>query len=124
VTFLLVAAGAAVGAPLRYVVDVLIQRRHPSVFPWGTLAVNVTGSFIIGIVMAASGNGDLGDPVVAGLAVGFAGALTTYSTFSYETLRLLESGARRFALANVALSVAAGLAAVSVGWLIGSWIRF
>jgi CrcB protein len=115
VTFLLVAAGAAVGAPLRYATDLLIQRRHDSVFPWGTLAVNVVGSFIFGLIVAATA----GDNLVAGLGIGFCGALTTYSTFSYETLRLLEGGARFYALANIGISVLAGLGAVTLGWNLG-----
>lgn len=114
-TVLLVAAGAAVGAPLRYLVDLLIQRRHDSVFPWGTLVVNVAGSFIFGLIVAAAA----GENVVAGLGIGFCGALTTYSTFSYETLRLLEGGARFYALANVGISVLAGLGAVTLGWTVG-----
>jgi CrcB protein len=120
VTILLVAAGAAVGAPLRYVVDLIIQRRHQSVFPWGTLAVNIIGSFILGFVISATAGGDLTHPVVAAVGIGFCGALTTYSTFSYETLRLLEGGARFYALANVGVSILAGFGAVILGWTLGS----
>jgi len=116
VTALLVAVGAAVGAPLRYLVDVAIGRWHDSVFPWGTLAVNIAGSFVAGLVLAAMGDGALRDGVV----VGFCGALTTYSTFSYETLRLAEGRARSYALANVGVSVLAGLGAVTAGWAVGS----
>lgn len=114
-TALLVAVGAAVGAPLRYLVDVAIGRRHDSVFPWGTLAVNVTGSFLAGVVLATMGDGALRD----GMVIGFCGALTTYSTFSYETLRLAEGGAWRYALVNVVVSVLAGLGAFMLGWAIG-----
>jgi CrcB protein len=120
VTVLYVALGAAVGAPLRYLADVAVQRRHDSVFPWGTLAVNVVGSFLFGMIAALARDGDLSAGAVAGLGVGFCGALTTYSTFGYETLRLIDGGARIYALANVCISVAAGLGAVSIGWTLGT----
>ena len=71
-TALLVALGAAVGAPLRYLVDRFVQRRHDSVFPWGTLAVNVAGSFLLGL-LAASINGIW----LTFLGTGFCGGLTT-----------------------------------------------
>lgn len=112
-TVLLVAAGAAVGAPLRYVVDRWVQTRLGAGFPWGTLVVNVVGSFVLGLVI---GSGSAGDEVIALVGTGFCGALTTYSTFSYETLRLLEDGARWRAVANVLVSMAAGLAAAALGW--------
>lgn len=119
-TVLYVALGAAVGAPLRYLADVAVQRRHDSVFPWGTLWVNVAGSFLFGMIAALARGGELSAGAVAGLGVGFCGALTTYSTFGYETLRLIDGGARFYALANVGISVAAGLGAASVGWTLGT----
>jgi CrcB protein len=112
---LLVAAGAAVGAPLRYLTDRAIQARHDSVFPWGTLAVNVVGSFVLGLLAGLPA----GTAVTAGVGVGFCGALTTYSTFGYETLRLVQDGARGYAVANAAGSVLAGLAAASAGVALG-----
>jgi CrcB protein len=120
VTVLYIALGAAAGAPMRYLADVIVQRSHASVFPWGTLAVNVVGSFIFGIITALARDGDLSAGVGAALGVGFCGALTTYSTFGYETLRLFDSGARFYAMANVGISVVAGLGAVSVGWTLGT----
>lgn len=119
-TFVLVAVGAAVGAPLRYVVDRLIQRRQDGVFPWGTLTVNVTGSFLFGLVMAAAVTGDASPELVAAIGFGFCGGLTTYSTFGYETLQLLEAGGSRYGLANIAVSIAAGLATAAAGWTAGS----
>lgn len=112
-TVLLVAAGAAVGAPLRYVVDRWLRARFGAGFPWGTLVVNVVGSFVLGLVL---GSPTVSASVVAVVGTGFCGALTTYSTFSYETLRLLEDGARARAVANVLLSLAAGLGAAALGW--------
>jgi CrcB protein len=112
VTVLLISLGAAVGAPLRYLTDRAVQARLGSSFPWGTLTVNVGGSLLLGALVAA----DVGPAVGALLATGFCGALTTYSTFGYETLRLARDGERRRAAANAAASVLAGLAAASLGY--------
>jgi CrcB protein len=120
VTALLAALGAALGAPTRYLVDLWIQARHGSPFPWGTWTVNVTGSLLLGVLAVGASTGDLGATTMAGLGTGFCGALTTYSTFGYETLRLLENGAWRHATANVVLSLAAGLAAAAAGVALGS----
>lgn len=114
-TALLVALGAAVGAPLRYLIDRAVQARLGGTFPWGTLVVNVTGSLLLGFLIGAAGSGAADSPLVALLGTGFCGALTTYSTFGYETVRLHERGETRAALGNVALSVAAALIAAGAG---------
>ena len=114
VTVLLVALGAAVGAPLRYLTDRAIQSRHDSVFPWGTLTVNVFGSLLLGFLTGLPA----AHAVAALLGTGFCGALTTYSTFGYETLRLTQEGARFYAAANVVASVVAGLGAAYCGLLV------
>ncbi len=111
----LVMIGAAVGAPLRYLTDRAVQRRHDTIFPWGTFSVNVIGSLVLGVVIGAARAGAAPQQVQLGLGVGFCGALTTYSTLSYETLRLAEDGARFFAVANVVASIVAGLGAAFVG---------
>jgi CrcB protein len=113
VTALLVALGAAVGAPLRYLVDRAVQRRHDSLFPWGTFAVNVAGSFLLGLLAATTLRTPA--PVLAALGTGLCGALTTYSTFGYETVRLLNERARGYAALNVVVSIGAGLAAAFAG---------
>jgi len=115
VNLLLVITGAAVGAPLRYLSDRAVQSRHDTVFPWGTFSVNVIGSLILGMVTAAVTAGAASPQVQLALGTGFCGALTTYSTFSYETLRLLEGDARFLAAANVIASIVAGLGAAFLG---------
>jgi len=117
-TWLFIAAGAALGAPARYLTDRAIQARHDSTFPWGTFTVNVVGSFILGALGASASH--LNPAFVAGLGVGFCGALTTYSTFGYETLQLARDGARLLAAANAVGSVLAGLGAATLGWGVGS----
>ena len=114
-TVLLVALGAAVGAPLRYYTDRAVQARHDSVFPWGTLAVNVAGSLLLGLLVGGAAAGGLPDAVLTAAGVGFCGALTTYSTFGYETVRLTEVGARLYALLNALLSIVGGLGAAWAG---------
>ncbi|MGP3961037.1 fluoride efflux transporter CrcB [Nonomuraea sp. 3N208] len=113
-TVLLVALGAAIGAPLRYLTDRLVQSRHDSVFPWGTLVVNLAGSFVVGVLAGLPA----GAAWSALLGTGFCGALTTYSTFSYETLRLIQGGSRFYALAGIIAGVVAGLGAGMMGLLV------
>ncbi|MFJ9611920.1 fluoride efflux transporter CrcB [Kitasatospora sp. NPDC101176] len=113
--WLLVVAGAVVGAPLRYLTDRAVQARHDSVFPWGTFTVNAVGCLVLGLVTGAVAAGAASSQVQLLLGTGLCGALTTYSTFSYETLRLVETGSGRYALANAAGSLAVGLAAVYAG---------
>jgi len=110
-TIVAVLIGAAIGAPVRYLVDRAVQARHESVFPWGTFAVNVTGSLILGALAGLSTS----DTVNHLVGIGFCGALTTYSTFGYETARLAQEGARPLAVLNAIASIAAGLGAAYLG---------
>ena len=114
-TALLVVLGAAVGAPLRYLVDRAVQAKHDSVFPWGTFTVNVVGSFVLGILIKGTAAHAVPGTVNALLGTGLCGALTTYSTFGYETIRLLEERIRAYAVLNVAASIVAGLGAAFCG---------
>ena len=114
-SFLLVAVGAAVGAPLRYLVDRAVQARHDSLFPWGTFAVNVTGSLVLGVLIGGAAEGALAGSLTPLLGTGLCGALTTYSTFGFETVRLLEQRATLYALLNAAASIVVGLGAAFVG---------
>ena len=116
-TVLLIALGAGLGAPARYLTDRAVQSRHGRPFPWGTLVVNVVASLVLGVL---AGVGARLDPRLAALlGTGFCGALSTYSAFGYETLRLAAGGARRAAVLNVLLSLVAGIGAAVLGWLLG-----
>jgi CrcB protein len=106
-TILLIALGAALGAPARYLTDRAVQARHDSVFPWGTFIVNITGSALLGFLTALPGHAAAG--TITGTA--FCGAFTTYSTFGYETFRLAEDRAWLFAALNAAISIIAALGA-------------
>jgi CrcB protein len=118
VTVLLVALGGMAGAPLRYLLDKVIQSRHDSVLPWGTFTVNVIGSAILGFLLGAQQHLGMSSQVMALAGIGFCGGLTTFSTFGYETLRLLEDGAVGAAGLNMLGSLAIGVAAGALGFLL------
>ena len=109
-----VAAGAA-GAAARYLTDIAVARRAAGAFPWGTLVVNVTGSFLFGFLTGLSIHHGLPRPARVILGVGFCGAYTTFSTFTFETVRLVEEGLPGEALRSVAWQVLAGLPAAAAG---------
>ena len=111
----LLVLGGAIGAPARYLLDGFVQKRARGVFPWGTFAVNVTGSFALGVVTGAALYHGLGPLPKAALGTGFCGAYTTFSTFSYETVRLIEDGSVLAAALNTVVSVVVGLAAAACG---------
>lgn len=110
----LVVAGA-IGAPARYVLDGFVSRRVSTPFPLGTFSVNVTGAFVLGVVTGLVRYHGLGPLPQAAAGTGFCGAYTTFSTFSYETVRLVENGELGPAAANVLGSVVIGLAAAGLG---------
>ena len=119
-TVLLVLLGGALGAPARYLTDQYVQGRHDTVLPWGTFTVNAVGSLVLGLVAGAAFGGALPAWVLTVVGTGFCGALTTFSTFGWETLRLAETGSWGAAALNVGGSVAVGLAAVALGWVAGT----
>ena len=118
-TLLLVMIGAAVGAPSRWLLDQAISARNPRAFPLGTWTINVTGSLVLGLVVAAYALGSAPLAVVALVGTGFCGGFTTFSTFGFETIRLVESGSTFEAGLNVVSSVAVGLLAAFAGWYLG-----
>jgi fluoride exporter len=115
-TLLLVALGAAVGAPVRYLTDRFARSRSGSALPWGTLAVNLAGSALLGLLVGLPA----APAWTALLGAGFCGTLTTYSTLSYEILELARAGTRARAAVYLTLSVLAGLGAAALGLLAGA----
>jgi len=113
-TAVLVIVGAMVGAPARYLVERAVQRRHDTVFPWGTISVNLAGCLVLGVLSGAASA--VSGPMFALLGTGFCGALTTYSTFSFDTFRLLERGSYFYAVMNIVVSVLVGIGAVALGY--------
>lgn len=115
-TVIAIAVAGAAGALARYGLDGLITRRAPSAFPWGTLAVNLSGCFLLGFVFTLTTEQLTTAPWLrSAVTIGFLGAYTTFSTWSFETYRLVEDGALGLAAANALGSLAAGLVAVYLG---------
>lgn len=116
----LVAIGGGLGAMARFWVSGMIARRYGETFPWGTLAVNVTGAAMIGalaaVLLAPDTHAIQHRSVWAGLVIGLLGSYTTVSSFSLQTLALARNGEAGRALANVALSLAFCLAAAAATW--------
>ena len=113
---LIVGATGAAGAIARYAVSGWVYAVAGTRLPWGTLAVNVIGCFLLGLLMHISITTTLVPPAWRlALATGFLGAFTTFSTFSYETVRELERGSWAAAGTNIALSLAVGLPATWLG---------
>jgi CrcB protein len=109
-----VAAGA-IGAPLRYLVDGAVQDRTEGAFPWGTFVVNASGSLLLGFVTGLTLYHAFPDTPRIVLGTGFLGAYTTFSTFGFETVRLLEEGAIAEAFRNALGTLITGAAAAAVG---------
>lgn len=107
--------GGAVGAPVRYLVDEAVQTRARGLLPWGTLLVNVTGSFILGVVTGAVLYHGLTTTPKVWLGTGFCGAYTTFSTFTFEVVRLVEEGRFGVAARYAVVSVSVGAAAAAAG---------
>ncbi|MBC3843315.1 fluoride efflux transporter CrcB [Streptacidiphilus sp. 4-A2] len=119
---LMVFLGGMVGAPTRFLADKAVQSRHDSVFPWGTFAINISGAFILGALGAASLHHHLPSDLSLLLGTGFCGGLTTFSTFSFETVRLMEDGSLAEAGLNAVGSLALGLAAAALGFALLTWL--
>ena len=118
---LAIASGGALGAVMRWYVAAWIQRLSGSAFPWGTLTVNVLGSFLLGFLFVwLLERVTVGEITRLAITVGFLGAFTTFSTFSVETARLLETGSFTMALVNVLAQV---LICVCVAWVGMQWAR-
>ncbi len=116
---LLVALGGAIGSAARYLVGAVIANRFGPDFPWGTFIVNVSGSFLIGVILSLVGGGQLPAGARLFLAVGVMGGYTTFSTYNYETLQLIQGGEFGAATFNTLGQVVAGLVAVYLGMVLG-----
>lgn len=114
-----VGLAAALGAVLRYTLDQAVARRRDWTFPAGTWVINISGSLLLGLLAGLATRHGLAPSAVAIAGTGVCGGFTTFSTFSFETVRLMEEGSGLIALANLAGSVAAGLAAAAVGLGLG-----
>ena len=116
-TVALVALGAAVGAPTRWYVDLWTQRRWAPIFPWGTFTVNIIGSALLGYLVARWSRDS---SLVTLMGVGFCGALTTFSSFAWESHRLAEDGAKDIASLNVVATPLVCCASAALGWWLGA----
>lgn len=114
--FWAVAVGAALGGLARHYLSVAVQNRMGTGFPVGTLIINVTGSFLIGVFMRYAIQSGTSEEVRLLLTSGFCGGYTTFSTFSYETVTLLENGKYARAGLYVGASVLLALAATALGF--------
>ena len=115
-----VAVAGALGALARYGIGSVVSARYPGAFPLGTFLINVSGSFLLGLLFVGlTERAGLSPALRTTVTVGFLGAFTTFSTFSLETFRLLEDGALGVAALNALGSLAAGLVAVWLGVSIG-----
>ena len=121
--YLIVFIGGGIGAAARYWLSGFVYRFLDPVFPYGNLVVNVTGSFLIGILMALFEERFVVDPMIkVFLTIGILGGFTTFSSFSYETVALLRSGELLFAGLNIILSVSLCLAGTYAGMQLGKLI--
>jgi fluoride exporter len=119
-TVVAIGIAGALGALTRYGIEGAVARRLPTSFPWGTFVVNVSGALVLGFMLTLMTEQLTTAPWVrSGLAIGFLGAYTTFSTLTYETYRLLEDGALGLAAANVIGTATAGLVAVYLGVVAG-----
>ena len=111
--------GGGLGALTRYHVGGLVAARQSTTFPYGTLVVNAVGSLMLGLLVGLVAAGRLPAAWLTWAGVGFCGGLTTFSTFSYETLQLTEQGALGLAARNVLFSFVLAIAAATLGYLVG-----
>ncbi|MBE3598586.1 MAG: fluoride efflux transporter CrcB [Limnochordaceae bacterium] len=118
--YLLVVLGGAAGAATRYALGGWLADRWGAAFPWSTLVINLSGSLLLGFIGTLAVERLLVPPEsVTLLGVGFIGAYTTFSTWQYETFRLLENGSWPLALVNLFVSSVLGLASVALGVVLG-----
>ncbi len=113
---LLIGTGSFIGGVLRYLLSQLIQTKTAGNFPWGTMAVNILGCLLIGVVFGLANKGTIPSEWKLVLATGLLGGFTTFSAFSNETVMMLREGQYLFATGYVSVSVLIGLAATFAGY--------
>src|SRR5215210_1339376 len=116
---LYVALGGAIGSAARYLAGAFIANRFGPDFPWGTFIVNVSGSFLIGVILSFVGGGLLPAGARPFIAIGILGGYTTFSTYSHETLQLIQDGEFGAIALNALGQVVTGLVAVYLGVILG-----
>jgi CrcB protein len=121
-TPVLIALAGSLGAMTRFVLDGHIKVRYNSPFPWATFIINVTGSFVLGLASGVLLHHHGFSTAEAVTGIGFCGGYTTFSTASFETVRLFEKRNYKAAFGNAAGSLLAVLVAASLGLLFGSWL--
>jgi len=118
-TLVLLVGAGALGALLRYEVELAVRRRVAPGFPYGTLLINVSGSFVLGVLVGLAAHRGIPTTVVTVAGTGLLGAYTTFSTFSVDTVGLIEHRRTRAAVANLGAGIVLGLAAAGLGLLVG-----
>lgn len=116
---LFVGLGGFFGAIARYSVGLWIDARAGTAFPYATLTINLGGSFVLGVLAGAFEFGSVSPEARLALGVGFLGAFTTFSTFTYEIVRLVDTGSATLALLYVVASAALGITAAILGLALG-----
>ncbi len=117
---ILIGLGGFAGAISPYLVDTIVAERTVGAFPWGTFAVNASGSFVLGLLFALAAERAILPAEIRGpVMIGFIGAYTTFSTYALESILLVEAGAYGTAVLNLGGSVLIGLVAVGAGLLLG-----
>jgi CrcB protein len=123
--YLLVSLGAIIGANSRFIVGAWFSQQYSTRFPLGTFFINITGSFILGLVVTLAAERLIAHPehMILLLGVGFCGAYTTFSTFEFENQALLSNGELMFAVMNFVLSPLVGYLALRLGMLLAYLCR-
>lgn len=118
--FVLLSLAGGLGAATRFALDGVIRSRAGESLPWGTILINVTGSFLLGLVTGMVGQHLLVGSAQLVLGTGFLGGYTTFSTASLETVRLLQAGRRRDGIVNALGTLVAATTSAAIGLLLGS----